>query len=73
MTTPLESTILSNVRAGLPAVEDLGAGKTLGRAQHAVVDLLERGLLELSPLDEGPPFLVTARGAAALEPQSGLR
>ena len=71
--TPLEVKVLGNVRAGRLAVEGCGGGKTLARAQQAVLDLLERGWLELSPSDDAPPFVVSARGAAALESIAGSR
>jgi hypothetical protein len=71
--TPLDRAVLENVRAGRLPVHDLGAGKTLARAQQSIVDLLGRGWVELSPLDTGPAFVLGARGAAALEPFTPLR
>ena len=58
--TPLDAAILANVAAGRIAVHGLGSGKTLARAQHAVVGLLERGAIVPNPSDEpeAPAFLL---------------
>ena len=70
--TKLERQIVENVRAGRPAVEGLGEGKVLAKAQHAIVGLLEVRWLEPTDSDDplAHPFVVTAKGLAEYDGRS---
>jgi hypothetical protein len=61
----LDAAILANVAAGRAPVHGLGSGKTLARAQHATIGLLERGVIAVNqdePFDpEAPAFLLAEK------------